>query len=469
LENVPTTKIVRLKTVRLLVALAILFVLPVGSGMADTGEGALTVISDSPFDDSTDAAKERIVVLEYLLTLGHPDALEAFEATDDELTVARRRLDWYSVDEAVYSVADKLLGDEFGGIWIGFDGTINVAYTSDKPREQDFPAEVRKNLPITFHLREHNSDSAKSEAENREAIYDITTGEFIARDGVEIPDVKPALSHNNANTMPGMSLAGRCEDDGGGGTAGFRVTWRNSYNVRRYGFLVNGHWFEDTCSNNGVDGKVGRRTISDNNIDVQQNYGGDWISSNKQGRGIYDISDHELDAGVVRCETNACGTRENNIHLAATPKHSGGGDDDDWPSWDNHDEEVQDVDQVISVNDTLCLTAARVNGVVCGWYGGVHENNGRIMDFANGYPGPGDPTGSGDSGGPVYTILDSDGPRAVGIHASSYRLQPFDIYQWGIFYRVDTAMLQITTEFDSINELEVCGEAADGSWDYDCD
>ena len=305
-------------------------------------------------------------------------------------------------------------------------------------------------------------------------MYDLTTGEFVASAPHSRELSLPQQNHYNVNTMPGLEIGLRCVDDNDEfSTSGFRVTWRNQAvgGDRRYGYMVAGHALPDDCADNGGDGTNTRRIINENNVDVEQDQAsGDFISLNKLARGIHDNGTHEMDAAIVRCESNKCGTRENNIHLAGSPKITGGGDDDPWPNYDNHDTEVQDVDQVISVNDTLCFTGAHANGVNCGWYGGVIDNRIHMIDFANGYPGPGDPVDGGDSGGPVYSILNAAGPRAVGIISKSFDSGfPFNIFWYGGFYRVDNAMLDITTQFGAIHELEICAEAADGGWDFDCD
>lgn len=457
---------VRMVVGSLLISAAALGVPAIGSAL--DGD----VIVDSPFDDSADAHKERIVVLEYLLTLGHPDALQEFDPTDDELEIAQRRLDWYGVDEVVYGRARDVLGSEFGGIWLGFDGVINIAYTGDAPDPALFPPNERQDIPIRFHERSLSEGQARLEAERIDSIYDVTTGDFVSRQGQPNVAKKPSQSHNDANTMAGIANAIRCDTTSGEVTLGFRITWRNQPigGTRIFGYLHTAHALPDDCDGNGVDPDVGRRIIDDTQVDTRQNGTGQWIAQNRVGRGIEEQTGLEMDGAAISCPTTACGTRENNIHLAGSPKFSGGGDDDPWPNYDNHDTEVQDVDQIISVNDTLCFTGRRADGVVCGWHGGWYDGQAYIIDFANGYPGPGPPLDGGDSGSPVYTILDAAGPRAVGIvtHEVSLEFWPYT-FQYGLYFRVDNILFDLNQEFALINEIEVCGEAADDSWDYDCD
>jgi hypothetical protein len=425
------------------------------------------VVSDSPFDDTTDAVKERVVVLEYLLTQGSPDELSRFAPSPAELAAAQRRLTWYPIKGTMTNLATSALGDTFGGMWIGFDGTVHVAYTDTPPALADFPADARKDLPLAFDRRNQTLDAARSEAAARNAIYDITTGAFVSRDSlIASPASQPAESHTNAYTMAGESMSLRCGNATRGGTAGFRVTWKTSAGQRMYGYLMAGHVFPDACDDNGWSGVAGdRRVISDGDVDVRQRRKvllGDIISENKIGRGIMWACDETcndtywMDAGIVRCETNECGTQRNSIHLQATPKHSGGGNNDPWPAgYDSHNTEVESVEflDTLYSNDTICYTGATSNGVLCGWFGGEYQDNALIIDFANGSPVT--PVEPGDSGSPVYSIWDSDGPLAVGVLTHQVK-NGFGVFQFGLFFKVSFVRIHLQSEFTNVVDFRIC-------------
>jgi hypothetical protein len=134
--------------------------------------------------------------------------------------------------------------------------------------------------------------------------------------------------------------------------------------------------------------------------------------------------------------------------------------------WDQHSVPLQDVHaSSISTGTTLCGVFEAMDGLKCGWYDGLVDNQ-RYEISWSGSPFP----QQGDSGAPIFTATaaSSGGPRAVGIFGGLSEPNPFDDDYF--FYRVHEQLNELADKYSVfVGTLEVCSRSADGSWDYNCD